>query len=52
MICARCQKWIKPGEEYDTRIIEQGSGPGATIRIHVSCQPDAATQPRRYPHQR
>lgn len=49
MICARCDRLIEPGQEYDTLIIEQGSGPGPTIRLHVQCRRAAATQPLRYP---
>jgi hypothetical protein len=49
MICARCDNPIREGEQYVTRDIESASGPGAVIRVHVSCRPDAATHPRKYP---
>jgi hypothetical protein len=49
MICARCDRRIKPGEDYVKREVETGSGAAPDIYLHVRCQPDPATQPDRYP---
>ena len=49
MICARCDKPIRPGQKSVTRDIEAASGPGAVIRVHEWCRPDSATEPRRHP---
>ena len=35
-ICARCQEWIEPGEEYETRDVFSQSGPGGVIYLHKS----------------
>lgn len=34
MICARCDKTIRPGQAYDAEPIHAGSGPGETTYLH------------------
>lgn len=49
MICARCDKTIKPGEAYDKRGVETGSGATPDVYLHRWCKQVAVAQPQRTP---
>ena len=34
MICARCDRTILPGEDYETRDLPAASGAGSTVYLH------------------
>lgn len=39
MICARCDKAIRPGQPYTHHVKDSGSVAGATVYLHVaSCR--------------
>jgi len=60
MICARCDKTIRPGQLYDTEPIHAGSGPGETaylhrgfcVRVPVQTAPEGGAPVARWWHHR
>ena len=50
MICARCEKPIRDGEDYTTEVNPGASGAGSDIHLHkrLCKRPPRATRPRTY----
>jgi hypothetical protein len=51
MICARCDKPIKPGEEYTTEALAGASAAGSDVYLHkrLCKRPPEVARPRPYP---
>ncbi|MGW9029114.1 hypothetical protein ACWGQ5_34295 [Streptomyces sp. NPDC055722] len=53
MICARCDKPIRDGQEYTTEANPGASAAGSDIHLHkqLCARPPAVARPRTYPPQ-
>ncbi|MEV7427651.1 MULTISPECIES: hypothetical protein [unclassified Streptomyces] len=51
MICAHCDKPIRPGEPHRIEAVETGSGAAPDVQLHLGCQQDPLVQPNRGPRE-